>query len=102
MYGIIRNKYLHKELIMSINDVRKNFVFKKEVAEHLEAIAKKDGKSMTMVVQELIEEKYQAVSKEEKLEAFYAFAGSGNGLFGDMTVQSIKASRGNKGEKYGA
>lgn len=31
---------------MSVNDVRKNFVFKKEVAEHLEEIAKKEGKSI--------------------------------------------------------
>jgi predicted DNA-binding protein len=87
---------------MSSNDVRKNFVFKKEVAEHLEAIAKKEGKSMTMIVQELVEEKYQEISKEEKLEAFYAFAGSGSGLFGEMTVQSIKAMKGDKGEKYGS
>jgi predicted DNA-binding protein len=87
---------------MSVNDVRKNFVFKKEVAQHLEEIAKKENKSMTAIVQELIEVKYHEVSKEEKLEAFYAFAGSGNGLFGDMTVQSIKAMKGDKGEKYGA
>jgi predicted DNA-binding protein len=86
---------------MSKNDVRKNFVFKKEVVEHLEELAKKEEKSMTMIIQELIEEKYQEVSKEEKLEAFYAFAGSGNGLFKDMTIQSIKAMKGDKGEKYG-
>ena len=87
---------------MSANDVRKNFVFKKEVADHLEELAKRDGKSMTTIVQELVEEKYQEISKEEKLEAFYAFAGSGNGLFGDMTVQSIKAMKGDNGEKYGS
>ena len=61
---------------MSVNDVRKNFVFKKEVAQHLEEIAKKNGKSMTTIVQELIEQKYQEVSKEEKLEALYEFANS--------------------------
>ena len=86
---------------MSTNDVRKNFVFKKEVALHLEELAKRDGKSMTLVVQELIEKEYEEVSVEEKLKAFYRFAGSGTGLFGDMTIQSIKASMGNKGEKYG-
>lgn len=87
---------------MSKNDVRKNFVFKKEVVEHLEALAKKEAKSMTMVIQDLIEEKYQEISKEEKLEALYAFAGSGNGLFKDMTIPSIKAMKGDVGEKYGA
>lgn len=79
---------------MSANDVRKNFVFKKEVAEHLEAIAIKDGKSMTLVVQELIEEKYQDISKEEKLEALHSFAGSTNGAFGDLRVQDIKLMMG--------
>ena len=77
---------------MSANDVRKNFVFKKEVAEHLEEIAKKEGKSMTAVVQGLIEKEYEALSVQEKLDAFYAFAGSGSGLFGDLTIQDIKAN----------
>lgn len=89
---------------MSANDVRKNFVFKKEVAEHLEAIAKKEGKSMTLVVQELVEKKYQEISKEEKLEAFNLFAESMKDIpeeFRGMTIQKIKAYRGNKGEKYG-
>lgn len=89
---------------MSANDVRKNFVFKKEIAEHLEAISKKDGKSMTLVVQELIEEKYLEISKEEKLEALHAFAESMKSVpieFQGMSIQEIKAYRGNKGEKYG-
>lgn len=78
---------------MSANDVRKNFVFKKEVAEHLEAIAKKEGKSMTKVVEELVEKKYSEVSKEEKLKALYAFAEGTKGMFEPgMTIQSIKAN----------
>ena len=88
---------------MSVNDVRKNFVFKKEVAEHLEAISKKENKSMTTIVQELIEVKYQEVSKEEKLEAIDAFFTLTKGCFEEgMTIQKIKAKRGDKGEKYGA
>lgn len=86
---------------MSANDVRKNFVFKKEVALHLEELAKRDGKSMTSKIQELIEKEYEEISIEEKLEAFYKFAGSTQGLFEGMTVQSIKASMGDKDEKYG-
>jgi len=78
---------------MSINDVRKNFVFKKEVAQHLEELAKRDGKSMTSIVQSLIEKKYEEISVEEKLDALYKFAGSGTGLFGDLTIQEIKANR---------
>jgi predicted DNA-binding protein len=89
---------------MSANDVRKNFVFKKEVAEHLESIAKKDGKSMTMVVQELIENKYNEISKEEKLDALYSFAKSMQNIpkeYQGMSIQEIKSHRGNKGERYG-
>ncbi|WP_428024930.1 hypothetical protein [Arcobacter sp.] len=82
---------------MSSNDIRKNFVFKKEVAQHLEEIAKREGKSMTKVMEELVEKKYSEVSKEDKLKAFYSFAGSGTGLFGDLTIQKIKASM---NEKY--
>jgi len=77
---------------MSVNDVRKNFVFKKEVAQHLEEIAYKEGQSMTAVVQGLIEKEYESISVQEKLDAFYAFAGSGSGLFGDLTIQDIKAN----------
>jgi len=86
---------------MSVNNVRKNFVFSKEVALHLEDIAKKEGKSMTSVVKELIEEKYEEISKEEKLEALNAFAGSANGVFKNLTIQKIKMMMGEPGEKYG-
>ena len=79
---------------MSANNVRKNFIFKEEVAIHLEEIAKKDGKSMTFIVQELIEQRYDEISKEEKLEALYKFAGSSNGVFGDLTIQKIKMMMG--------
>ena len=88
---------------MSANDVRKNFVFKKETAEHLKELAKRDGKSMTMIVQELIENKYQEISVEEKLEAIDAFFALTKGCFEEgMTIQKIKAKRGEKGEKYGS
>ncbi|MEA2112202.1 MAG: hypothetical protein U9P71_09180 [Campylobacterota bacterium] len=35
---------------------------------------------------------YEEISVQEKLEALYAFAGSGTGLFGDLTIQEIKAN----------
>jgi uncharacterized Fe-S cluster-containing radical SAM superfamily protein len=49
--------------------VRKNFVFDDEVAEHLKEIAKK-----------------------RKLEALNRISGSATRLFGDLTVQEIKAN----------
>ncbi len=36
--------------------VRKNFIFDSETAEHLEKLAKRDGKTQTQVVRDLIEE----------------------------------------------
>ena len=75
---------------MRANDIRKNFVFKKEVATQLEELAKKNKKSMTLIVQELIQKEYSQVNKEEKLKALYEFASSSEGLFDDLKVQDIK------------
>ncbi len=86
---------------MSKNDVRKNFVFKKDVALHLEELAKKNGKSMTVIVQDLIEKEYEDISKEERLDALYEFFDAPKHDLKGATVQSIKASWGDKSERYG-
>jgi len=49
--------------------IRKNFIFDDTIAEHLKAIAEREGTNQTEVVRNLIEEKYQEISKEEKLAA---------------------------------
>ena len=72
--------------------VRKNFVFDDEVAEHLEELAKDKGKSMTAVIQEMIEASYADIAKRKKLEAAKRIIGSANGVFGDLTIQEIKAN----------
>ena len=76
---------------MSVGGVRKNFVFTEEVAKHLEEIAEKDGKSMTSVLSEMIENRYKNISKEEKLKAFKSLVGSSTGMYTDKSIQSIKA-----------
>ena len=73
--------------------IRKNFIFDEETAQHLKEIAKREKTTQTKVVKDLIEEKYDEISMEEKLEAFYAFAGSGTGLYGNLTIQKIKANK---------
>jgi len=73
--------------------VRKNFIFDEEIVKHLEQIAARRAKTQTQIIKELIEKEFKEVSKEQKLEAFYKFAGSGTGLFGDLTIQEIKANR---------
>ncbi len=71
--------------------VRKNFVFKEEVASHLEELAKDNGQSMTSFIEEMIEDRYRSKRVSKRLEAFNKFTGSANGLFKDKSIQSIKA-----------
>jgi len=73
--------------------VRKNFVFNENVAQHLEEMAKKEQKSQTALVQEMIEESYKEISKQEKLRIAKELAGSCNGYFTELTIQDIKANK---------
>ncbi len=72
--------------------VRKNFIFDDQTAEHLEKLAKRDGKTQTQVVKDLIEEEYKEISIAEKLEILHSIAGSMNGQLVGKSIQSIKAS----------
>lgn len=71
--------------------VRKNFVFDDAVALHLEELAKQERKSMTALVQEMIEERYREIEREKKLAAARRIIGSSPGLYVGKTIQSIKA-----------
>ena len=72
--------------------VRKNFVFDEEVAGHLEELAKDRGTSMTAIIEDMIEKSYADIAKRKKLEAAKRIIGSSNGVFGDLTIQEIKAN----------
>ena len=72
--------------------VRKNFVFDAVVVQHLEELAASMGKSLTKTVQEIVEERYKEIEKQKKLAAAIEIAGSATGVFGDLTIQQIKAS----------
>jgi len=72
--------------------VRKNFLLDEEIAEHLEKIAKEANTTQTQVIKNMIEEKYQEVSKKERSKAFYSIVGSSNGMYTGKSIQSIKAS----------
>jgi len=71
--------------------IRKNFLLDEEIVEHLKEIAKANHTTQTQVIRNMIEEQYQEIAMKEKLEALKAFAGSGSGLFGELTIQEIKA-----------
>lgn len=49
--------------------IRKNFLLDEIIAGHLEDIAKKENTTQTSVIRNMIEEKYQEISVQEKLEA---------------------------------
>ncbi len=72
--------------------VRKNFVFDATVASHLEELANKDQKSMTAFLQEAIEERYEEIEVQKKLDAMNAFLKSTRGLLGGTTIQEVKAN----------
>lgn len=50
--------------------IRKNFLLDDEIARHLEEIAKKENTTQTNVIKNMIEQRYEKYSVEEKLEAF--------------------------------
>ena len=73
--------------------VRKNFVFDENIALYLEELANETKKSMTALVQEMIEERYQKIKVKKRLEALEQMRGSANGLLTNKTIQSIKAEK---------
>jgi len=75
--------------------IRKNFLLDEEVAKHLEELAKKENTTQTNIIKNMIEEKYEEYSVEEKLEALARITGCMNGMIGDdVSIQSIKAEMG--------
>lgn len=70
--------------------IRKNFLLDDVVAKHLEDIAKRENTTQTKVIKNMIEEKYEQYSVEEKLEALERISGSYNGMFVGKSIQSIK------------
>ncbi|MBV5277930.1 MAG: hypothetical protein J0647_02625 [Campylobacteraceae bacterium] len=72
--------------------VRKNFVFDQNVADHLEELASSMKTSLTKTVQELIEERYAQIEQKKKIEAAESIVGSATGVFGEMSIQDIKAN----------
>jgi predicted transcriptional regulator len=77
--------------------IRKNFLLDDEIAKHLEELAKKENTTQTNIIKNMIEEKYQEISVQEKLDAINVFAGSMTGLLGDdVSIQSIKMEMGSK------
>ena len=77
--------------------IRKNFLLDEDIAQHLEQIAQKENATQTQVIKNMIEEKYQEISLQEKLAAFNSVVGCMDGMIeDDVTIQSIKTQMGSK------
>jgi hypothetical protein len=49
--------------------LRKNFVFDAIVVSHLEEIARAEGLSLTKAINNMIEQRYEEIAKQKRLEA---------------------------------
>jgi len=72
--------------------VRKNFVFDRNIAQYLEELARDTKKSMTALIQEMIEERYKQIKVKKRMRAFNRIKGSATGLLTDTSIQEIKAN----------
>lgn len=77
--------------------IRKNFLLDDETAKHLEELAKKENTTQTNIIKNMIEEKYQEYSIQEKLEALHSIVPMPPGSLVGKSIQSIKAEM---AEKY--
>lgn len=75
------------------NTVRKNFLFDENIARYLEELAKDSQTSMTALIQEMIEERYDTIRVKKRLQALDKIVGSASGLLVDKSIQSIKAEK---------
>ena len=74
--------------------IRKNFLLDDEIAKHLEELAKKENTTQTNIIKNMIEEKYQEYSVQEKLDALDRITNSCTGMFVGKSIQSIKTEMG--------
>jgi len=70
--------------------IRKNFLLDEEIVKHLEALAKKENTTQTNIIRNMIEDRYQEISVNEKLEAFRSIVPITPGSLVGKSIQSIK------------
>jgi len=74
--------------------IRKNFNFKEETAKHLEEKAKREAKTQTQYLEELIEKDIQKEKKQKRLEALDRLIGCvPAGSLVDVDVRQMRIER---------
>jgi predicted DNA-binding protein len=79
--------------------IRKNFNFNEEIARHLEEKAKREAKTQTQYLEELIEKDIREEKRAKRLEALERLAGSLSGKIGDIDIKEARGAY--LAEKYG-
>jgi predicted DNA-binding protein len=74
--------------------IRKNFNFNEETARHLEEKAKRDAKTQTQYLEELIEKDLKEEKRQKRLKALEALAGSvPAGILVDVDIRQIRIEK---------
>ena len=73
--------------------IRKNFNFNEETARHLEEKAKRESKTQTQYLEELIEKDFREEKRKRKLIALEKLKGSLSGKIGDIDLKQIRIER---------
>jgi predicted DNA-binding protein len=79
--------------------IRKNFNFNEETARYLEEKAKREAKTQTQYLEELIEKDLREEKRAKRLEALERLAGSLTGKIGDVDIKEARGAY--LAEKYG-
>ena len=86
-------------LMETTKKVRKTISISPEVDKALQLLSKRFKKSQSRIIEELVEEKFKELQKEERLRAFKALVEMTENLrevIGDKRIQDIKEEMGSE------
>lgn len=69
--------------------IRKNFILDTIIAEHLEELAFESRKSMTVLIHEMVEERYRKSKVKTRMRALSRMTNSASGLFTENISSSV-------------
>jgi predicted DNA-binding protein len=73
--------------------IRKNFNFNEETARHLEEKAKRDAKTQTQYLEELIEKDLREEKRAKRLNALEKLKNSPSANIGDIDIRQMRIEK---------
>jgi predicted DNA-binding protein len=73
--------------------IRKNFNFDEEIARYLEEKAKKESKTQTQYLEELIEKDLREEKRQKRLKALEKLKNSPSANIGDIDIRQIRIEK---------